>query len=332
MTTRPSMLRHCPPTNDSFITKGSMQYGHILLAVVATFAIFQLLAYRYRSTPGSLTTTSIHRKLWQTSKLAPMALEKEYQDNIRLWDQKNPTWRHEILTDDGAFEYVRDTFADNLDIVEAFTTLTDNIMRADFFRYLVLLGDGGVYSDMDTEALRPIETWIPEEYKNKTNAVVGVEYDTFGQGRGMALLDLQLVNWTIMSRANHRLMEIVVKNIIVALNALAQRQGVPLSMIKANFNDVLASTGPVQLTRSTWQYLTEVTGQEFTWERVSGITEPLLVHDVLILPITAFGNGQSHSNAGPPTDEAALVHHQFKGSWKTGSHAYKEMQKAEEAS
>ena len=117
---------------------------------------------------------------------------------------------------------------------------------------------------MDTEVLRPIETWIPEEYKNKTNAVVGVEYDTFGQGRGMALLDLQLVNWTIMSRANHRLMEIVVKNIIAALNALAQKQGVPLSEIKANFNDVLASTGPVQLTRSTWQYLTEVTGQELS--------------------------------------------------------------------
>ena len=95
---------------------------------------------------------------------------------------------------------------------------------------------------------------------------------------------------------------------------------------------MLASTGPVQLTRSTWQYLSEVTGQEFTWERVSGITEPLLVHDVLIMPVTSFGNGQSHSNAGPPTDEAALVHHQFKGSWKTGSHAYKEMQKAEEAS
>jgi len=87
-----------------------------------------------------------------------MALAKEYQDNIRLWDEKNPTWRHEILTDNGAFEYVLDTFTDNQDIVEAFTTLTDNIMRADFFHYLVLLGDGGVYSDMDTEALRPIET------------------------------------------------------------------------------------------------------------------------------------------------------------------------------
>jgi hypothetical protein len=36
----------------------------------------------------------------------------------------------------------------------------------------------------------------------------------------------------------------------------------------------------------------------------------------LILPITAFGPDQSHSNSKPSTDEAALVKHLFKGTWK----------------
>ena len=272
---------------------------------------------------------AIRRKLWQTSKHAPMALDAEYQDNIKRWDEMNPSWRHEVLTDKGSDEYVRDRFSHDSEVVSVYTGLTDNIMRADFFRYLVLLGDGGVYTDIDTQILKPIEQWIPDEYMNQTSAVVGIEYDTFGLGHGEALLDLQLVNWTIMSKANHRLMEIVVKNCVKSIKALAKKQNVGIEAIKATFNDVLASTGPTQLTRSTWQYLTEVTGEEFTWQKVTGLGAPMLAHDILILPVTSFANGQTHSNSRPPTDPSALVHHQFKGTWKTGSHAFKEMKHSE---
>jgi mannosyltransferase OCH1-like enzyme len=38
-------------------------------------------------------------------------------------------------------------------------------------RYLILYANGGVYSDIDTKALKPISTWIPEQLKNKVNAV-----------------------------------------------------------------------------------------------------------------------------------------------------------------
>jgi alpha 1,6-mannosyltransferase len=33
------------------------------------------------------------------------------------------------------------------------------VLKADFLRYLVLLVHGGVYSDVDTELLHPIESW-----------------------------------------------------------------------------------------------------------------------------------------------------------------------------
>ena len=324
----------------------TMSCTRVLVAVGATVLLLQSLSYfasRDQSISGLMGSASVAlksegnsiqfpRKIWQTSRLAPMALEQEYRDNVKRWNDVNPRWRHEILTDPGSDEYVRGRFgADYPEALEVYMGLSDNIMRADFFRYLVLLGDGGLYSDIDTEALKPIESWIPQEYKNQTNAVVGVEYDTFGQGKGQALMDLQLCNWTLMAKANHRLMSIVVANVIKALKALAHEQGVPLDQINANFNDVLSSTGPVQLTRSTWQYLTEVSGEEFTWQRVTGLKEPMLVHDLLILPVTAFGNGQAHSDAGPPTDIHALVHHQFKGTWKTGSHAYSKMKSSEKS-
>ncbi|MCJ1319995.1 hypothetical protein MMC15_005331 [Xylographa vitiligo] len=269
------------------------------------------------------------RKIWQTTKFSPMSLEEGDRKNLEKWDEMNPTWRHEVLTDGGCDEYVRDRFAARPDIVSVFTGLKDNILRADLIRYLVLLGDGGVYSDIDTQSLKPIDQWVPPEYKNVTNAVLGVEYDTFGQDPAPALLIVQFVNWTIMSKSGHPLMEMTVRNAIQAITALAERQQVPLSHIQANFNDVLASTGPALLTTAAFEYLSEATGTEISWLNVTGLTAPKLIHDVLILPVTAFGNGQRHSNAGTPDDPAALVHHLFSGSWKTGSHAFKAMIQAD---
>lgn len=50
----------------------------------------------------------------------------------------------------------------------------DPILRADSLRYLILLAEGGVYTDVDIRPLQPIEDWIPRAYHNKTNVVLGV--------------------------------------------------------------------------------------------------------------------------------------------------------------
>ncbi|MCJ1436366.1 hypothetical protein MMC27_005745 [Xylographa pallens] len=309
-----------------------------VLVVASTLAVILFLLYRAsflhkingQGLPlASESAKPTRRKIWQTTKLSPLSLEERDRKNLQKWDEMNPTWRHEVLTDGGCDEYVRDRFAERPDIVGVFTGLKDNILRADLIRYLVLLGDGGIYSDIDTEALKPIDEWIPPEYKDIANAVVGVEYDTFGQDPAPALLIVQFVNWTIMSKSGHPLMDLTVRNAIRAIRALAEKQLVSLDRIQANFNDVLASTGPALLTTATFEYLSEATGTKVSWLNVTGLTAPKLIHDILILPVTAFGNGQRHSNAGTPEDPAALVHHLFSGSWKTGSHAFKAMAQAD---
>lgn len=44
-----------------------------------------------------------------------------------------------------------------------------SILKADFFRYLILFARGGVYTDIDTVSLKPIDEWISnnEKYLNK---------------------------------------------------------------------------------------------------------------------------------------------------------------------
>lgn len=97
------------------------------------------------STPSS----QFPRKIWQTSKNGPAGLDSEDRQPIQSWVKINQKHRYEILTAHTAESYVRDTFSHRQDIVETFTDLQDPILRADLIRYLVLLGDGGVYSDID---------------------------------------------------------------------------------------------------------------------------------------------------------------------------------------
>ena len=50
-------------------------------------------------------------------------------------------------------------------------SLPKNVERADFFRYMVILKYGGVYSDIDTECRRPLSSII----KARDTMVVGWE-------------------------------------------------------------------------------------------------------------------------------------------------------------
>ena len=270
------------------------------------------------------------RKIWQTSRTSPAGLEADDRKAIQSWVKSNQKHRYEILTQHSAESYVRDKFAHRQDIAEVFIDLQDPILRADLIRYLVLLGDGGIYSDIDTMALKPIEDWVPTGWQKDVNLVVGIEYDTLGGGRWVDwTLDLQFATWAIMAKPGHLCMEITIDRVVSRLKKLAQKQGTTISGIKTTFHEVLDTTGPALFTQAVFESLSYTTGTNFTSQNITGLTQPRLVDDVLILPINAFGSGQSHSNSGSPDADSAFVQHLFKGSWK-GDHKMEDQKKAEE--
>ena len=102
----------------------------------------------------SLPSTQFPRKIWQTSRTGPAGLEADDRKAIQSWVKINQKHRYEIVTQHSAESYVRDKFPHRPDIAETFVDLQDPILRADLIRYLVLLGDGGVYSDLDVRCER----------------------------------------------------------------------------------------------------------------------------------------------------------------------------------
>ena len=41
------------------------------------------------------------------------------------------------------------------------------VMRADFWRYAILYAFGGIYADIDVEALLPLEDWLPPKAEER---------------------------------------------------------------------------------------------------------------------------------------------------------------------
>lgn len=95
---------------------------------------------------------------------------------------------------------------------------------------------------MDTDCTRPIDSWIPQEYVNKTGFVVGVEYDAMDDGIRSDFEDrVQLCQWAFMSKPGNKVLQHVVDRVTKALQALAPDGG----KIECGSNDdVLHITGP----------------------------------------------------------------------------------------
>jgi alpha 1,6-mannosyltransferase len=182
------------------------------------------------------------RKVWQTYNAPPHSLGPQLAAYYKSWVDMNPGYRFELLTDESSLTYIRDRFSGRASIIELFEQMADFILRADLLRYLTLLVDGGVYTDIDTDCSKPISEWIPPELVDGTGLVMGVEYDAQGEEiRGDSTLPVQLCQWTIMAKPNHPVMQQVVQTVVGKLEKDMRTDG---GIPNGSFDYVLETTGP----------------------------------------------------------------------------------------
>ena len=264
------------------------------------------------------------RRIWQTAKTSAAGLGDNERKSIQTWVTKNQKHRYEVMTKHSVETYIYEHYADKPEIAETVLDLQDNMMRADLAKYLTLSAEGGVYCDLDTVLKKPIDTWVPEEFHGKANLVVGVEYDVLDGNRWADwTLDLQFASWAILAKPHHQAFDIALHSAVTRLKKIGAEQSKTVGDMHASYKEVLDSTGPALFTRSVMETIAIQTQTDFTWKNITGMTEPTLFGDVLILPINAFGSGQAHSHSGPGDGDDVLVNHLFAGSWK-GDHPFKE--------
>ncbi|KZP00811.1 glycosyltransferase family 32 protein [Calocera viscosa TUFC12733] len=110
--------------------------------------------------PPADPPTPIPKKIWQTHR----SQDSAPLDTTRTWWETNREtdgWNRTFLSDDDADRWVREWVGGpgESEIAWVWNTLPRGVLRSDMLRYLVLLLEGGVYSDTDTICLKPISRW-----------------------------------------------------------------------------------------------------------------------------------------------------------------------------
>ena len=265
------------------------------------------------------------RKIWQTWKVDSLSFDERDLTMARTWTQKNPGHRYEVLTDNNDLHYVETHFGPNAlnrpDIVYTYRSLTAQIIKADLLRYLVMYVEGGIYADIDVEALKPIDRFIPDRYNERdVDMVISVEIDQpeYKDHPILGKKSQSFCQWTFMCKPRQPVMMLLVDNILKWLNEMSKKQNVPISDIHLDFDDIISGTGPSAFTIAVLQEMSRKAGRTITWDTFHNMAESKLIGGVLVLTVEAFAAGQGHSDSGNHNARTALVKHHYHASqWPT---------------
>jgi alpha 1,6-mannosyltransferase len=101
----------------------------------------------------------IPQQLWQTSKSSSLSERaSKLQDS---WRSLNPSLNITLMNDTEAAGFIADFYG--AEVAALYAAYPLGVMRADFWRYAILYAYGGVYSDIDTECMQPLEQWFPPQ-------------------------------------------------------------------------------------------------------------------------------------------------------------------------
>lgn len=259
--------------------------------------------------------------IWQTWKVTPAS--GDFGDNFRVaeasWTEMHPGFVHEVVTDKAAVLLMRHLYASVPEVVEAYNALPIPVLKADFFRYLILLARGGIYTDIDTTALKSTTEWIPDEVPRSTiGLIIGIEADpNRTDWKEWYSRRIQFCQWTIQAKSGHP----VLRDIVATITEDTLRMK-KLGILKKNKIDksIVEFTGPAVWTDAVFNYLNnpihfkiDGNNKNVTWETFAGMETAKKVGDVVILPITSFSPGVQQMGSKEPDDPMAFVKHDFEG-------------------
>ncbi|KAF2757813.1 hypothetical protein EJ05DRAFT_532171 [Pseudovirgaria hyperparasitica] len=282
---------------------------------LGTRSLREQLEYQFPYDPQS----NFPAYIWQTWKHDPseVSFEEEFRENEISWTQLHPGFVHEVITDDIAVHLLRHLYASLPDVLAAYHALPLPILKADFFRYLILLARGGIYSDIDTAALKPATDWVPAKIpRDSFGMIIGIEADPDRDDwADWYSRRIQFCQWTIQSKPGHPILRDVVANITE--ETLLRRDRGRLSR---DHRGIVDFTGPALWTDIIFKYFNNPsvfdmsTSQgSVTWQHFTRITSAKKVGDVIVLPITSFSPGVKQMGAGEDDDDMAFVKHHFEG-------------------
>ncbi|QRV86322.1 glycosyltransferase family 32 protein [Ceratobasidium sp. AG-Ba] len=274
----------------------------------------------------------VPHRIYQIAKVEPQ------------WDWTMSTWRklegytHYFFDDVKADKWVADVF-NGTEIGLVWDIFGPGIKRSDLLRYLLVMVEGGIYSDIDTIRLKSISNWGSgadvkgPEMTGPPSVFVGVEADvgTRSDWHKWWPRPLQCTQWTFSAAPLHPILIDTVRRIHYVTAVVEAHKNATASegsgqnkshwlgreLLREDGSvSVMEWTGPGVFTDSVIRYL--ASKHQITWPALKNLRKPVRFGDLMVLPVTGFSPGVGMFGAGETSDREAMVHHLFAGSWKTG--------------
>lgn len=293
---------------------GSDVTGQKTMQDMSKMSTYDKLAYQF---PYDVET-KFPAYIWQTWKYTPSSGKFKFREEEATWTQLHPGFIHEVITDDVAESLVKLFYASVPEVIEAYQAMPLPVLKADFFRYLILLARGGVYSDIDTSALKSAVEWVPDSVPRETiGLVIGIEADPDRPDwHDWYSRRIQFCQWTIQSKPGHPVLRDIVAR-VAAETLKRQRSG---SLAAMDTKNVIEFTGPAVWTDTIFEYFNDpryfdmsTSKGAIDYRNFTGMEVAKKVGDVIVLPITSFSPGVQQMGAKEPDDPMAFVHHDFEG-------------------
>ena len=162
-----------------------------------------------------------------------------FQVNIDYIKNLNPTWNHILYDDNDIIEYIKTNYGIQMLNIYNMINPEYGAAKADFFRYLLMYKEGGVYLDIKSGMKYPLDEII-----NEDDEYILSHWACNDQKKLLGNKNGEFQQWHIICRPNHPYLKAVINNVIInILNYDIKKDGVgKLGVLKV--------TGPIVYTKS----------------------------------------------------------------------------------
>jgi hypothetical protein len=163
------------------------------------------------------TSPAIPRIIHQTG-VARSRLRDELTLNMERIKQQNPGWEHRYYDDDDVASFVLQEYGPRmLSLVQRIKAPPYGAVRADLFRYLLMYKCGGVYLDIKSRPLRPLDEilrpqdrYLLAQWDNQP----GQEFAGFGLHPELrSISGGEYQQWHILAAPAHPFLEAVIERV-----------------------------------------------------------------------------------------------------------------------
>ncbi|KAJ3412523.1 membrane-bound alpha-1,6- mannosyltransferase Initiation-specific [Chytridiales sp. JEL 0842] len=293
----------------------AISFGISLLFISAPFFLMFTTLFQFKNLLSFISPTQEPPPLilqsWITADLSYASTHASsdvnapyYPEWVSTWKRQNPGHLHLILPDDDAELMVQKRFAGS-PVARAFERLPkESGKRREMLKYLIVLEFGGVYADMDTWCVKPVEEWVPE-WASGVRFIAGLEWD---EAPTLNVESRRLVTHTFLSSPKHPILNTLVEQMTSRILST------PLSRLRNPEFSLYEAISSPTLTEVVEAHL-----QSFsrTLDEAAGLKNgSVQLGDVLLLGVTSF-NAYHSDSAGVDHSDVYVVH-AGSGAWTTG--------------